>query len=60
MRPSGETARRWHTSAQHMRKWIQRNQQDGEQGLHDQPRTPKHQSRKTDPAIEPRVLQRHP
>jgi hypothetical protein len=45
-----ETARRCHTSPQRVRKWVQRDQQDGEAGLADQPRTPKRQPRKTDPA----------
>jgi len=30
-----ETARRWHTSPQLVRKWVQRYQQYGEQGLQD-------------------------
>jgi putative transposase len=54
-----ETARRCHTSPQLVRKWVQRSQQDGEQGLHDLPKTPKRQPRKTDPDIEQRVLQLH-
>ncbi len=54
-----ETARRWHTSPQLVRNWVQRYQQHGEQGLQDQPRTPKHQPRKTDPDMEQRVLQFH-
>jgi transposase len=54
-----ETARRCHTSPQLVRKWVQRYQQYGEQGLHDLPKTPKRQPRKTDPDIEQRVLQLH-
>jgi putative transposase len=54
-----ETARRCHTSPQLVRKWVKRYQQYGEQGLHDLPKTPKRQPRKTDPDIEQRVLQRH-
>ena len=54
-----EIARRCHTSPQLVRKWVQRYQQYGEQGLHDLPKTPKRQPRKTDPDIEQRVLQRH-
>jgi hypothetical protein len=46
----GETARRCPTSPQRVRKGNQRDQQDGEAGLADQPRTPKRQPRKTDPA----------
>ena len=56
---SCETARRCHTSPQRVRKWVQRYRQYGEQGLHDLPKTPKRQPRKTDPDIEQRVLQRH-
>jgi hypothetical protein len=52
-----ETARRVHTSPQRVRKGNQRDQQDGEQGLHDLPKTPKRQPRKTDPDTEQRVLQ---
>ena len=51
-----ETARRCHTSPQLVRKWVKRYQQYGEQGLHDLPKTPKRQPRKTDPAIAQRVL----
>jgi len=47
-----KTARRWHTSPQLVRKGVQRYQQYGDQGLHDQPRTPKRQPKKTDPDIE--------
>jgi putative transposase len=54
-----ETARRCHTSPQLVRKWVKRYQQYGEQGLHDLPKTPKRQPRKTDPDIEQRVRQRH-
>jgi transposase len=54
-----ETARRCHTSPQLVRKWVKRYQQYGEQGLHDLPKTPKRQPRKTDPDIEQRVLQLH-
>ena len=54
-----ETARRCHTSPQLVRKWVKRYRQYGEQGLHDLPKTPKRQPRKTDPDIEQRVLQRH-
>jgi putative transposase len=54
-----ETARRCHTSPQLVRKWVQRYQQYGEQGLHDLPKTPKRQPRKTDTDTEQRVLQLH-
>jgi transposase-like protein len=54
---SCETARRWNTSPQRVRKGVQRYQQHGEAGLLDQPRTPKRQPRKTAPDREPRVLQ---
>jgi transposase-like protein len=54
-----ETARRCHTFPQRVRKWVQRDQQDGEQGLHELPKTPKRQPRKTDPDTEQRVLQLH-
>jgi len=43
-----------------VRKGVKRYQQYGEQGLHDLPKTPKRQPRKTDPNIEQRVRQRHP
>ena len=56
---SCETARRWHTSYQLVRKRVQRYPQHGEQGRHDLPKTPKRKPRKTDPAIEQRVLQLH-
>jgi hypothetical protein len=42
-----------------VRKWVKRDQQYGEQALHNLPKTPKRQPRKTDPDIEQRVLQRH-
>jgi len=54
-----ETARRCHTSPQLVRQWVQRDQQYGEQGLHNLPKTPKRQPRKTDPDLEQRVLQLH-
>jgi len=38
-----------------MRKGVQRDQQYGEQALHNLPKTPKRQPRKTDPDIEQRV-----
>jgi hypothetical protein len=47
-----ETARRCHTSPQRVRKWVKRDQQHGEQALHNLPKTPKRQPRKTDPDIE--------
>jgi transposase-like protein len=54
-----ETARRGNTSPQRVRKWVQSFQQRGKAGLHDLPKTPKRQPRKTAPDIEPRVLQLH-
>jgi transposase len=54
-----ETARRCHTSPQLVRKWVQRDQQYGEQALHNLPKTQKRQPRKTDPDLEQRVRQRH-
>jgi transposase len=54
-----ETARRCHTSPQRVRKWVQRDQQYGEQALHNLPKTQKRQPRKTDPDIEQRVRQPH-
>ena len=54
-----ETARRCHTAPQLVRKWVKRDQQYGEQGLRDLPKTPKRQPRKTDADTEQRVLQRH-
>jgi hypothetical protein len=54
-----ETAQRCHTSPQRVRKWVQRDQQHGEQALHNLPKTQKRQPRKTDPDLEQRVRQRH-
>ena len=56
---SCETTRRCHTSPHLVRKWVQRDQQYGEQARHDLPKTPKRQPTKTDPDTEQRVLQRH-
>jgi transposase len=54
-----KTAPRCHTSPQRVRKWVQRDQQYGEQALHNLPKTQKRQPRKTDPDLEQRVLQLH-
>lgn len=37
-------------------KWLKRYQQSGEEGLKDQPKTPKHSPNKTDPEIENQVV----
>jgi len=47
-----KTAPRCHTSPQRVRKWVKRDQQYGEQALHNLPKTQKRQPRKTDPDIE--------
>jgi hypothetical protein len=44
-----------HASPQRVRQWVQRDQQYGEQALHNMPKTPKRQPRKTDPDTEQRV-----
>jgi transposase len=54
-----ETAPRCHTSPQRVRKWVKRDQQYGEQALHNLPKTQKRQPRKTDLDLEQRVRQRH-
>jgi len=52
-----ETARRWHTSRQVVRKWVRRYQQEGEQGLHDRSRRPHHSLNQTSPDVEQLVLE---
>jgi len=51
-----ETARRWHTSRQVVRKWVRRYQQEGEAGLRSRPRRPHTMPRRTDAALEAKVL----
>lgn len=52
-----ETARRWHTSRQVVRKWVRRFQSEGLSGLHDRSRRPLHSPRQTPAQIEERVLE---
>ena len=52
-----ETARRWHTSRQVVRKWVRRFQEEGEKGLRDRSRRPHHCPHQTPPEIEEQVLQ---
>ena len=50
-----ETARRWGTSRQVVRKWVQRYKAQGEIGLQDRSRRPHHSPRHTPPEIEKKV-----
>ena len=52
-----ETARRWHTSRQVVRKWVHRFQEQGMASLRDRSRRPTHSPRHTSPEIEQRVWQ---
>jgi putative transposase len=52
-----ETARRWHTSRQVVRKWVRRFEQEGEEGLHDRSRRPHHSPHQTPPQLQQQVLQ---
>ncbi len=52
-----ETARRWHTSRQVVRKWIRRFNEEGEEGLQDRSRRPHHCPRQTSPEVEQQVLE---
>jgi len=47
-----ETARRWHTSRQVVRRWVRRFRAQSETGLHDLSRRPHHSPRKTLSGIE--------
>ncbi len=51
-----ETARQWHTSRQVVRKWVRRYAQEGEAGLQDRSRRPHTMPRRTDPALEAKVM----
>ena len=51
-----ETARQWHTSRQVVRKWVRRYQQEGEMGLRSRSRRPHTMPRRTDPALEAKVI----
>ncbi|MBC7262787.1 MAG: helix-turn-helix domain containing protein [Chloroflexi bacterium] len=51
-----ETARRWHTSRQVVRKWLRRFQQGGEKGLQNKSRRPHHSPRQTPSQVEQLVL----
>lgn len=50
-----ETARRWHTSRQVVRKWVRRHEQEGEAGVRSRSRRPHTMPRRTDPALERKV-----
>lgn len=52
-----ETARRWHTSRQVVRKWWRRFQQEGKAGLQDRSRRPHYSPRQTPVEIEQQVMQ---
>ncbi len=51
-----ETARRWHTSRQVVRKWLRRYKAQGLAGLADASRAPHRSPAQTDPASEQKVL----
>lgn len=51
-----ETARRWGTSRQLVRKWVRRFHQGGEAGLQDRSRRPKTSPRRTPKEIEEKVI----
>jgi len=50
-----ETARRWHTSRQVVRKWVRRFEAEGDAGLQDRSRRPNSCPRQTPPQIELQV-----
>jgi len=52
-----ETARRWRTSRQVVRKWVRRYEAEGISGLRDRPHRPHHSPRQTPAEIEDQVLQ---
>ena len=52
-----ETARRWHTSRQVVRKWVSRFRAEGEVGLEDRSRRPHHSPRRTAPELEEQVVE---
>ena len=52
-----ETARRWHTSRQVVRKWVRRYEAEGLSGLEDRSRRPHSSPRQTPPEIEDQVLE---
>ena len=52
-----ETARRWHTSRNLVRKWVQRYHRDGAAGLEDRSRRPHHCPTQTPAEIEANVVQ---
>jgi transposase len=56
-RSLSETARRWHTSRQVVRKWLTRFQAQGLSGLSDRSRRPNHSPRQTAFHIEEQVLE---
>lgn len=51
-----ETARRLSLSRNTMRKWVRRYEEEGEAGLYDRSRRPKHSPRRTPPEVEERML----
>jgi len=52
-----ETARRWHTSRQVVRKWVRRYEVQGLSGLEDRPHRPRCSPRQTPPEIEEQILE---
>ena len=52
-----ETARRWRTSRQVVRKWLRRFQAEGEGGLEDRSRRPHHSPRQTPAEVEGQVVE---
>ena len=50
-----ETARRWHTSRQVVRKWVRRYEQEGEEGLRSRSRKPHRMPRRTEAEVEEKV-----
>jgi transposase len=52
-----ETARRWHTSRQVVRKWLLRYDQEGENGLQDRSHRPHNCPQQVPPELEERVME---
>ena len=52
-----KTASLWGTSRRIVRKWVRRAEEEGEEGLRDRSRRPRHSPRRTDPETEALVVQ---
>lgn len=52
-----ETARRWMTSRNVVRKWVRRFEEEGEEGLQDRSRRSHHSSKQTPEHIEEQVME---